>query len=75
MKNERESGGLTHGITVEVTPSEAMTLEECARGLATVSRHRRIGWFAEYVRLHTQAARVVRNLVDRAHGQSQLPLG
>jgi len=62
------------GVVAFISPDDARTLEECARGCNGLARHRRKGWLAEYVRLHTQASRVIRVVIDRAAGQNPLPL-
>jgi len=63
------------GVVAFISPDDARTLEECSRGCASLARHRRKGWLAEYVRLHTQASKVIRVVIDRSHAQNSLPLG
>ncbi len=55
------------GALLEVTREEQLELAELAAAMRAVTMIRSKGWLEEFVRAHTQAARVLRGAISRAH--------
>ena len=58
---------IEEGRMVAIKTTEAQTLEQAARHMQTLARHRRKGWFIEYLRAHKAAMEIIKEIFRRSH--------